>query len=168
MEHGWSRLAEWAADDRAVNGSRRRSLALASALVRVARMGASPSAPLTTSLLGSREDLAARVERLLEGETRAPGNRWWPAIAVALAIGIWAVRPGSLVAMHRALRRSRIDTGRRGLDELLKRAAGGRTRAAGGQRNNEHEGISGRIPAPPGPARGLARGPATPRARCAR
>jgi len=105
IERGWSRLAEWAADDRAVRGSRRRSLALASALVRVARMGAAPHAPeLATHLLGSPADLAARVERLLEGrEAPALRPRVWPVVAMAVCGTVVAVQPSALALVHEAL-----------------------------------------------------------------
>jgi Zn-dependent protease with chaperone function len=66
LDRGWSKIAEWAADDQATSGDSLRALALAAALVRVARMGASPRLPiLSTSLLLGDLDLSARVNRLL-------------------------------------------------------------------------------------------------------
>jgi Zn-dependent protease with chaperone function len=67
LETHWARFTEWAADDSAVDGDARRSLSLAAALVRVARMTpASYPSPVITSLLDEGRDLAARVERLLQ------------------------------------------------------------------------------------------------------
>ncbi|HYL65216.1 MAG TPA: M56 family metallopeptidase [Candidatus Methylomirabilis sp.] len=67
LEENWSKLAEWAADDYAARGSSLRAISLASALVRVARMGAAPRLPeLSTSLLACDRDLSARVQRLLD------------------------------------------------------------------------------------------------------
>lgn len=67
LEHSWYRLTEWAADDHAANGSSQRALSLAGALLRVARLGATPALPyLATSLLASNADLHARVNRLLD------------------------------------------------------------------------------------------------------
>jgi hypothetical protein len=66
LDRAWSRLSEWAADDCAREGNALHSLALAEALVYVARLGASPSrSPLLTSLVASGQDLAARGARLL-------------------------------------------------------------------------------------------------------
>jgi len=66
LDGGWDRFTEWAADDWAVGGDSRDSLALATALVRMARMGPAPRmAPLSMSLLDSDHDLSARVNRLL-------------------------------------------------------------------------------------------------------
>ena len=66
LEHSWSRLAEWAADDEATSGDSNRAVSLASALVQVARMGSAPRMPyLSTSLLACDHDLSARVDRLL-------------------------------------------------------------------------------------------------------
>jgi beta-lactamase regulating signal transducer with metallopeptidase domain len=66
LDRSWSRFAEWAADDQATSGDPRRALSLAAALVRVARMGSSPTLPyLSTSLLACDRDLSARVDRLL-------------------------------------------------------------------------------------------------------
>jgi beta-lactamase regulating signal transducer with metallopeptidase domain len=68
LEVAWSRFAEWAADDLAVAGDPDRSLALASAMIRVARMGATVQpAPLCTSLVPESAELATRVDRLLGG-----------------------------------------------------------------------------------------------------
>ncbi len=104
IEQAWKRLAEWAADDRAVAGSRRRSLALASALVRMARIASIPPPPLATSLLGDSNDLAVRVERLLQGAAtgRARAHSW-PAVAIAIVAAAIALQPATLVAVHRAL-----------------------------------------------------------------
>jgi Zn-dependent protease with chaperone function len=73
IERGWARFTEWAADDEAVQGDARRSLSLAAALVRVARMGgtASPS-PLTASFLGDSTEISTRVDRLLSPLPAAP------------------------------------------------------------------------------------------------
>jgi len=66
LEQAWARVAEWAADDFAVAGDSHRSLTLAAALVRVARLGAVPPPPmLVTSLMPNGVDLSARVDRLL-------------------------------------------------------------------------------------------------------
>jgi Zn-dependent protease with chaperone function len=66
LEQAWARVAEWAADDFAAAGDSHRSLTLAAALVRVARLGAVPPPPvLVTSLMANGIDLSARVDRLL-------------------------------------------------------------------------------------------------------
>jgi hypothetical protein len=67
LERVWAGLAEWAADDHACGGSPQRSVSLAAALVRTARMSAPPAPPpaLVTALLASDEDLTVRVDRLL-------------------------------------------------------------------------------------------------------
>jgi hypothetical protein len=105
LERGWARMAEWAADDRAAAGDARRSLALAGALVRVARMGAAPAAPLATALMADATDLAVRVERLLNPRTpaRARRTRSWPAVIAAAGLAAAAFQPGTLEAAHRVL-----------------------------------------------------------------
>lgn len=66
LERSWAKITEWAADDRAAAGKTRRSLSLAAALVRVARLGSAPYAPaLVTSLMADGADLSERVDRLL-------------------------------------------------------------------------------------------------------
>jgi beta-lactamase regulating signal transducer with metallopeptidase domain len=66
LERAWVKISEWAADDRAAAGKTRRSLSLAAALVRVARLGAAVSAPaLATLLMADGADLSERVDRLL-------------------------------------------------------------------------------------------------------
>jgi hypothetical protein len=106
LERGWARMAEWAADDRAAAGNAHRSLALAGALVKVARMGGAPQAvPLATALMADATDLAARVERLLN--PRAPERlgraRHWPAAIAGAALAAAAFQPGTLYAAHRVL-----------------------------------------------------------------
>lgn len=105
LDRGWARMAEWAADDRAAAGDPRRSLALAAALVRVARMGAAPAAaPLATSLMADDSDLGVRVDRLLNPP--AYRNVTVPAVPVALMIVALVVlfcQPATLYAAHRIL-----------------------------------------------------------------
>jgi len=75
IERGWVRISEWAADDRAAAGKMRRSLSLAAALVRVARLGVAPVVPaLTTSLMADGADLSERVDRLLRPARPATGG----------------------------------------------------------------------------------------------
>jgi hypothetical protein len=72
LERAWMRFAEWAADDDAVAGDSVRSVSLAAALVRVARLRPAPrSSLLFTALLDEGRDLSARVERLLASEPAA-------------------------------------------------------------------------------------------------
>jgi len=71
LERAWARISEWAADDRAAAGKTRRSLSLAAALVRVARLGSAAAAPaLATSLMADGVDLSERVDRLLRPTRR--------------------------------------------------------------------------------------------------
>jgi beta-lactamase regulating signal transducer with metallopeptidase domain len=75
LERNLSKFSEWAADDQASAGDPRRALALAAALVRVARMGSAPRLPvLSTSLLACDRDLSARVDRLLHATPIVRGH----------------------------------------------------------------------------------------------
>ncbi len=109
LERAWARFAEWAADDRAVDGDSRRSLALATALVRVARLGSAASAPaLATSLLADSQDLSARVERLLNPRANSTPRNLLPAAAVLAFAAILAavmLNPATLPAVHQLLER---------------------------------------------------------------
>jgi Zn-dependent protease with chaperone function len=115
LETSWARFAERSADDWAVAGSARRSVALATALVRVARLGTAAPAPLTTSLLADAEDLEARVERLLRGPRPAnpkadaqPSQRlpWlWALGSMVFLAAIGATYPVLLTTVHELLER---------------------------------------------------------------
>lgn len=106
LEAGWQRMAEWAADDCAAQGSTGNALALASALIRVGRMnGGHVAIPLGTSLLADTADLRTRVERLVEARQdyrQLPQKSAFGVIAAGLAIAI-AVSPNLLWAAHRFL-----------------------------------------------------------------
>jgi Zn-dependent protease with chaperone function len=112
IERGWSRAAEWAADDRAVAGDPGDSLSLAAALVRVARLGPSRRLSLATSLLGTADDLAERVDRLLRS---APPNPEGSRSAQTVAAGVASVlttavlalilQPATQYSVHRFLER---------------------------------------------------------------
>jgi hypothetical protein len=103
VDRAWARLAEWAADDRAVGANSERSLALAAALVRVARMGTSPQHPaVATSLMADGRDLAARVDRLLHPAPAPDASRAWlvGGAACGLALTAAALHPATLRAAH--------------------------------------------------------------------
>jgi hypothetical protein len=97
LEHAWAKISEWAADDRASAGKTRRSLALAAALVRVARMGSAATAPaLATSLMADGADLSERVDRLLRPVHRvAHGRRREPILTASAGLLV----TGALIAM---------------------------------------------------------------------
>ncbi len=107
LDRAWAKFTEWSADDRSVEGDERRSVSLASALVRVARMGAplNPST-LITSLLGDRRDLGDRIDRLLRGnvqqEDQKPRSRIIVLVAGAIVIAAM-LQPGTLHSVHRLL-----------------------------------------------------------------
>lgn len=106
LERGWVRFTEWSADDRAVCGDPHRSLALAGALVRVARLGnRSAISPLMTSLMADASDLEARVERLLAGALGGERLRWRMAailVLTAAVVAVWTA-PATLQAAHELL-----------------------------------------------------------------
>lgn len=111
IERAARKFSEWAADDRAVNGDPERSVALASALVRVARMAAKtvhaaphPS-PLVTSLIDG--DLTARVDRLLSASPQGEPDRFTPMALVlgGIALASLLVRPGALISVYELLER---------------------------------------------------------------
>jgi Zn-dependent protease with chaperone function len=111
LERHWAKLAEWAADDDATQGDSRRALTLASALVRLARMGTAPRLTfLHSSLLKDDQDLAARVDRLLHPAPAAPParnhlkNLLVPTALFLAAILVTApLWPASLSSVHRLL-----------------------------------------------------------------
>jgi beta-lactamase regulating signal transducer with metallopeptidase domain len=113
LERAWSRFTEWSADDQATGGDPQRALTLASALVRVAKMGsASRPTYLSCSLVGGAKDLSDRVERLLRPQPK-PDKPIRELISlltgagglVASAIAIMVLWPGSLSVVHQALER---------------------------------------------------------------
>jgi hypothetical protein len=96
LEREWKKFTEWAADDRAVAGSARRSFALAGALVRVARLTAdAPQSPLAFLLLADTDQLAARVDRLLHP---APAIRRPPRMRPILTLSAILLTAGALAA----------------------------------------------------------------------
>src|SRR5262249_15494996 len=106
IDRAWGRLAEWAADDRAVAGCSHRSLALAAALVRVARMGP-PARPVEAAILliADGSDLAVRVDRLLSPASYPDVSRAWIVTSVAFGalLAAAALRPDTLRAAYRLL-----------------------------------------------------------------
>lgn len=111
IERAWARISEWAADDGAVAGKPRRSLSLAAALVRVARLGSTAAAPvLTTSLMADATDLSERVDRLLRPASAvarsAPREPVLSASAGLLLAGALAAvmaQPATLYSAHEFL-----------------------------------------------------------------
>lgn len=111
LDRHWAKYTEWAADDRAVDGDSRRSLSLASALVRMARLGAPAKlAPLMASLVSADDDLSARVDRLLRPGPRreAPARRFRLAIGMAAVAALSLLvavmlQPATLFSVHRLL-----------------------------------------------------------------
>jgi hypothetical protein len=113
IERAWARFIEWSADDEAVDGSQERALSLATALVRVAKLGVQSAPPyLLSSLMSRDDDLAARVDRLLREPVYAerplqpmaaiPCNTVLILGWVAGTVLLW---PGSLSGVHRLLER---------------------------------------------------------------
>jgi beta-lactamase regulating signal transducer with metallopeptidase domain len=109
LEQAWAKCAEWAADDRATEGDADRSLALAAALVRVARLQSGVRMPaLVTSLVEADEDLTLRVNRLLYPSPVSNPSIRAEAIAlagIAFLIGALATNLSSLRFVHRLLER---------------------------------------------------------------
>jgi Zn-dependent protease with chaperone function len=105
IEAAWKKFSEWAADDCAASGDPGRSLALASALIRVARLGAAQAPPLVTSLVDG--DLTARVDRLLAPVAEGRPDRWTPAIllSAAMALAVLISSPAALPWVHHLLER---------------------------------------------------------------
>jgi hypothetical protein len=107
LERAWARMSEWAADDESAAGDPVRSLSLASALVRVARLGRpASSATLAVSFCAEPGDLADRVERLLHPRTYAPsrgrGHRRVLMLAGFAAVAL-LTQSSALEAAHRLL-----------------------------------------------------------------
>jgi Zn-dependent protease with chaperone function len=111
LEAHWARFTEWAADDSAVDGDSRRSLSLAAALVRVARLTPAPyPSPVITSFLGEGGDLAARVDRLLSmAPVSDKSKRGTPVVTASAALVLTGLlvaamlQPATFYSVHRLL-----------------------------------------------------------------
>jgi hypothetical protein len=117
LEQAWMKLSEWSADDDATRGDADAPLALAQALIRVARLGVVPRSPLSVSLVGD-SNLEERVNRLLLMEPgsavqlpRRKSFRWvravgWGALLVlSLAPIVLNAWPAILHTVHLVLER---------------------------------------------------------------
>jgi Zn-dependent protease with chaperone function len=110
LERSWARYTERAADDDAVGGDATRSLFLATALVRVGRLGIAPrESSLAAPLLAEDEDLPARVQRLLSETPTAgapQGGMGLTAAAAVLSAAVFTLgglQPALLYPVHRVL-----------------------------------------------------------------
>jgi Zn-dependent protease with chaperone function len=111
LERHWAKFTEWAADDAAVDGDQGRALSLASALVRVAKLGVQPTPPyLLSSLVDDDRDLRRRVDRLLRDPEYAAKPLASPVALtrnIALMVGGLTVTlllwPQCLGSVHRIL-----------------------------------------------------------------
>jgi Zn-dependent protease with chaperone function len=103
LEREWIKCAEWSADDQATEGDAGRAVALAAALVRVARMQSGMRMPvLMTSLIEDKADLSQRVDRLLRAET-FPATNLRMELFAAIVIGGIVLNPASLGIVHQLL-----------------------------------------------------------------
>jgi Zn-dependent protease with chaperone function len=95
LEHAWTNFAEYAADESAVAGDARRSLALASSLVRVARHGTAVQLSAgAISFLEDSSELSVRVDRLLRPSSPLESSgsvSWRETGTVLLLAGCLAV-----------------------------------------------------------------------------
>jgi hypothetical protein len=101
LERNWKLLAEYAADEHAAAGDPERSLSLAAALVRIAKLGVTPEPPLVTSFLAAANDLESRVDRLLNPK-KLPRTHFLPAAycCSALAIVAAVLHPAMPIYVH--------------------------------------------------------------------
>jgi Peptidase family M48 len=89
LEGAWISFAEYAADEAAVAGDRKNSLALASSLVRVARLGTTSRLSAgAISFLEDTSDLSIRVDRLLNNSAflESPRPISWRKAGLALVL----------------------------------------------------------------------------------
>ncbi|MEO8596171.1 MAG: M56 family metallopeptidase [Candidatus Solibacter sp.] len=105
IERGWGRFIEWAADDEAVGGDNQRSLCLAAALVRMARMGGSKAIPMGASFLNECGEVTARVDRLLHPAPPVPASQrgplvWGASFALAAVSVVSMLHPATLAFCH--------------------------------------------------------------------
>jgi Zn-dependent protease with chaperone function len=134
LESAWMRFAEWAADDRVAAGNPRRSVSLAAALVRIAGLGLCQEPPaLMTPLLTDGQDLALRVNRLLDAAPLTARRRRRPmltaflALSLGGALSVAAAQPVALRSLGGALERLH----RAGLSGKKRTKGNRRKRAAG-------------------------------------
>jgi hypothetical protein len=105
LERDWARYSEFAADDEAGGGDAERSVALASALVRVARLRMARAPAIAATLIGDQRHLVERVERLLSGTSPCVQNRkdsaaWWVGAAVTVSASACMISSASLHRVH--------------------------------------------------------------------
>lgn len=111
LEKNWAKFAEWAADDDACAGNPCRSVALAGALVHVARLhGQGRPLALASCLTAGEVELSTRIGRLLQGPPAATKRGrdpmllfWGISIAMATVSALILVHPSMLYAAHRAI-----------------------------------------------------------------
>jgi beta-lactamase regulating signal transducer with metallopeptidase domain len=110
IDRSWAKFTEWAADDQAVAGDAERSVTLASALVRVARLGTpARRAPLMATLVPADDELSIRVDRLLSPEPlREESRRLRMVVGGALAVGTTLLvalilQPATMYSVHQLL-----------------------------------------------------------------
>jgi Zn-dependent protease with chaperone function len=105
LNASWRAAMEFAADARAARGSRRRAVALASALVKVARLAPRlEPVPNASSALHDAGLLAQRIDRLLDAaRLRVPAPvhpAWRLAFAAALVAVLAHPSPAAWLAVH--------------------------------------------------------------------
>ncbi|HKS81825.1 MAG TPA: hypothetical protein VJR23_10010 [Candidatus Acidoferrales bacterium] len=118
LDRAWAKFTEWAADDFAAAGDQREAILLASAIVRVARLGTPSSRPLFLSSLADGAELSERVERLLNAKPSPESNeldesKFLPRkamyavafLAVAATLASLYFLPATLLAAHELLER---------------------------------------------------------------
>jgi hypothetical protein len=111
IEQAWLLFSECAADADATAGDARASLALASALIEVARLGTTGQVPAAvSSLVPDPRDLAERIDRLLIPQPRQ-SRRVGTVVAVAATsllgagLAVAMLSPSALIAIHEVLER---------------------------------------------------------------